>query len=77
MALYNEVYSVKRINMPDLSAYNLEKQEWFTFAGIFPPGLHQCLIYDPKTERAFYKDFVTGLNERDFVYPEYPVVHET
>jgi hypothetical protein len=40
MALYNEVYSVKKINMPDLSAYNLEKQEWFTFAGIFPPGLH-------------------------------------
>lgn len=43
------------------------------FAGFFPPGYHQCLIYDPLIERAFCKDFVVQLNRRDFVYPEYPL----
>jgi hypothetical protein len=33
MVLNNEVYDVYAINMPELSAYNLEKQDWFTFAG--------------------------------------------
>ena len=39
------------------------------------PGYHQFLIYDPKLERAFCKDFVTKLNQRDFVYPEYPLAY--
>ncbi len=33
------------------------------------------LIYDPKLERAFCKDFILKLNQRDFVYPEYPIDH--
>jgi hypothetical protein len=72
MALNNEIYETCAINMPKLSAYNLENQEWFTFAGFYPPGYHQFLIYDPKLERAYCKDFVLKLNQRDFAYPEYP-----
>ena len=75
MVLHNEIYDVFTINMPDISAYNLEKQDWFTFAGFFKPGYHQFLIYDPKLERAFCKDFIIKLNTRDFVYPEYPLDH--
>ena len=62
--------------MPDISAYNIEQQEWFTFADYLPSGYHQCLIYDPLLERAFCKDFVLKLNQRDFVYPEYPIHHD-
>jgi len=51
----------------------IEQQDWFTFAAFVPAGYHQVLIYDPLLERAFCKDMVVKQNDRDFVYPEYPV----
>lgn len=73
MALHNELTDVRAINRPEVSAYNVEVKDWFTFAGFFTPGYHQVLIYDPKIDRAYAQDFVVKLNQRDFVYPEYPV----
>ena len=32
------------------------------------------MIYDPAQERAFVKDFIVGMNGKDF-YPEYPLMH--
>ena len=55
----------------DLGAYNIQNKEYFVFAAVLPPGYHQVLIYDPQLERAFCKDVVIKLNERD-QYPEYP-----
>lgn len=73
MCLQNELIDVKPVNLPNLKNTKVEDQEWFVFAGFFPPGYHQCLIYDPAIDRAFCKDFVVQLNKRDFVYPEYPL----
>ena len=72
MALNNELYDLKVINIPTLTDRNLKDQNWFTFAGFFSAGYQQILIYDPLMNRAFCKDFVIHLNQRDFVYPEYP-----
>jgi hypothetical protein len=33
------------------------------------------LIYDPLDRRAFCKDFIVGLNQKDF-YPEYPILQD-
>ncbi len=40
VSLNNEVNDIKVINMPDISAYNIEQQEWFTFADYLPSGYH-------------------------------------
>jgi len=40
MVMNNEVYDISAINMPELQAYNIEKQDWFTFAGFMQPGYH-------------------------------------
>lgn len=32
------------------------------------------LIYDPDMDRAFVKDFIVGINTKDF-YPEFPLQH--
>ena len=32
------------------------------------------MIYDPALERAFCKDFIVNLNQREDIYPEYPVL---
>jgi len=40
MSLNNEIYETCTINMPKISAYNLDNKEWFTFAGFYPPGYH-------------------------------------
>lgn len=72
MAHHNELTDVRLINMPVVSEPNVSAKEWYTFAEFLQPGYHQILIYDPKTERAYCKEFVAKLNERDFVYPEYP-----
>lgn len=69
----NELTDVGTVNFPRLDDYNIERQEWFTFAGFFRPGYHQVLIYDPKYERAFCKDIIVKQNMRDFIYPEYPI----
>lgn len=65
LTLHNELSDVRVVNLPDLNAYNIEKQDWFTFAGFFPPGYHQILIFDPKYRRAFCKDLVLKMNRRD------------
>lgn len=67
----NEILDVHTINIPDLTAYNIDRQDVFVFAGLLPPGYHQFLIYDPQLERAFCKDVVIKLSDRDF-FPEYP-----
>lgn len=43
----------------------------FVYAAYLQPGLHQFLIYCPKTKRAFCKDIVIDLNSCDS-FPEYP-----
>lgn len=58
MVYHNEITDVGKLNFPDLEAYNLDAQDWFTFSGFFPPGYHQILIYDPKFQRAYCKDFI-------------------
>lgn len=73
MSSHNELTDVRSINLPDLAAYNIEAQDWYTFGGFMKPGYHQAIIYDPRLDRAYCKDFVIKLNQRDFVYPEYPI----
>ena len=70
----NELTDIKAINLPDITSQNIDQQDWFTFSGYFPAGYHQILIFDPKLERAFVKDFVLVQNQREFMYPEYPVI---
>lgn len=73
MALRNELTDVRVINRPDLSAFNVEAENWYTYAGFLKPGYHQFVVYDPYMDRAYFQDFVAKLNQRDFVYPEYPL----
>ena len=72
MVYHNELTDVRSINIPPINEYNVGNQQWFTFADFIEPGYHQLVIYDPKIDRAFCKEFVAKLNQRDFVYPEYP-----
>ena len=37
-----------------------------------PPGLHQFIIFDQVSERAFCKDIIIDLNTQD-PYPEFPI----
>ena len=53
MCLANELTDVKPVNLPNFYNTRLESQDWYAFAGFFPPGYHQCLIYDPHIDRAF------------------------
>lgn len=71
----NELTSVHSVNLPDLSAYNVDRLDLFVFAGVFPPGYHQLMIYDPQQERAFCKDFVIQHNKLD-QFPEYPTINK-
>lgn len=43
----------------------------YVYAAYLPPGMHQFIIYCPKTSRAFCKDIVIDLNASDY-WPEYP-----
>lgn len=43
----------------------------FVYAAHLPPGLHQFLIYCPKTKRLFCKDVFVDVSSAHF-YPEYP-----
>lgn len=36
----NELTDVKAINLPDLSGYNVDRLDFFVFAGYLPPGYH-------------------------------------
>lgn len=77
MALHNELLDINPVNPPEVSAYNVEAEHWFTFGGFVKPGYHQIIIYDPLLDRGFCGDFVCKPNERAFVYPEYPIHLET
>jgi hypothetical protein len=43
----------------------------FVYSAYLSPGVHNMLIYDPETERAFIKEINCSINESDF-YPELP-----
>ena len=43
----------------------------FVYGAYLPPGLHQFIIYCPKTKRAFIKDVVIDVNACD-AWPEFP-----
>ena len=75
MRNFNELSSVHSVNLPDLSAYNVDYLDLFVFAGVFPAGYHQMMIYDPQQERAFCKDFVIQHNTLD-QFPEYPTINQ-
>ena len=55
---------IKNINIPDFTK-DQRKSEYWVFADFLAPGYHQLLIYDPKTERAYCKDFVINQNMRE------------
>lgn len=63
---------VKNINMPDFNTEDLDKKKLFIYACFLKPGYKKFLIYDPKINRAFVKDFVVNLNLREDYFPEYP-----
>ena len=62
---------VKSINLPDFSR-DLNGEDWYVYSAFLKPGYHKLLIYDPKLERAFCKDFIINVNSRKDVYPEHP-----
>ena len=62
---------IKNINIPDFEQ-NMKGKDYFAFAGYLKPGYHQILIYDPKLEKAFCKDFVVNLNQKEDIFPEFP-----
>ena len=43
----------------------------FVYASFLPPGMHQFLIYCPKTDRVFCKEVAIDLNSLE-LYPEFP-----
>ena len=47
------------------------------FADFMKPGYHQLLIYDPKANRAYCKDFIVNMNTKDNIFPEYPLHDKT
>ena len=71
MCLENELMDVKNINPPDFDL-DLYEKDYYVYAGYLKPGYHQILIFDPKLEKAFCKDFVVNLNLREDIFPEYP-----
>ena len=72
--LKNEVVDLHCINMPkSIPDWKIHYDEWddpipelecssFVFTQILPPGLHKILIYCPKSDRAFCKEFILDLN---------------
>ena len=70
---YNELTDVTRVNAPTFE-HEIHRKDYYVFAGFLNPGYHQILIYDPELDRAFVKDFIVGINTKDF-YPEFPLLH--
>ena len=62
---------IKNINVPNFDR-DFKDRDYYVFAGYLKPGYHQILIYDPKVEKAFCKDFVVNLNLREDIFPECP-----
>ena len=50
-----------------------KKCDNYIYAAYLPAGLHQFLIYCPKTKRVFCADLIVELSNLD-PYPEYPDV---
>ena len=68
----NYLTDVRAVNIPK----DLEKEppglgKSYIFAGFYPPGNHNFLIYDPLSDKVFIKDVVVQLNTFE-TYPEYP-----
>jgi hypothetical protein len=79
--LKNELMDIKSINLPDLSYVPAKGKELdyshddvYVFSAFAKPGHHQVLIYDPKNNKAFCKDFMVNLNLREDVFPEFPIL---
>ena len=62
---------VKNINIPDFSKC-IESKEYYIYSEFLKPGRHEILIYDPKYNRAYCKDFIVNINMREDIYPEFP-----
>ena len=74
----NELVDVRRINYP-INLKQLKDKRGkektpgiYAYACILPPGYHQLIIYDPKSQRAFCKETVIDLNNQTDSYPELP-----
>ena len=68
---------IKNINPPDFTQCMEHGKDYFIFSEFLKPGYHQILIYDPKYNRAYCKDFVVNMNLREDIYPEYPMQPNT
>ena len=81
--LRNELNDVETVNFPKRidefqpewdnqgKVTNIKECTTFVYAAYLPPGLHQFLIYDPVTKKAYVKDIILDLNASEF-YPEFP-----
>lgn len=81
--LKNELTEMHLVNLPDALVKWKERMDakgkilieedcsTFVYAEYLPPGLHQLIIYCPKTQRAFCKEFIVDLNQCDS-YPDMP-----
>lgn len=71
----SELHDTKLINYQNLKSANNVYQrnnEVFVYAAHLKPGLHQFVIYDPASKRAFCKEFVLDLNDNLMDFPELP-----
>mgnify|MGYP006952868226 FL=1 len=70
----NQLTDLKAVNVKAdtiIRANQETSKDLFVYSAYLPPGAQNVLIYCPKTERAFIKQFYTGINDKDF-YPELP-----
>lgn len=74
----NELDEARKINyQPVLSEGGLEEQEntgLYVFQATCKPGLHQFVIYDPLSKRAFARELVIDLNNHFIECPELPIM---
>lgn len=76
-ALCNETSEVSIVNMPRYFEAKQYAESFhvhcvsYVYAAYLPPGIHQFLIFCPKTQRLFVKDIVIDLNQ-SYIYSEYP-----
>ena len=74
----NQIIDPLVINYPDsLSERETPEQcSTFVYSAFLEPGYHKFLIYDPKSRRAFCKELMVGLNQRD-TYSDFPAcIHD-
>ena len=62
---------IKNINIPNFE-HDLKGNDYFCYAAYLKPGYHQLLIYDPKLEKVFCKDFIVNINQKEDIFPEFP-----